>query len=38
MLYGALHAKKGRGVGGGMVPCRGKRGSGTELGVCLVPV
>ena len=21
-----------------MVPCRGKKGSGTELGVCLVPV
>ena len=22
----------------GVVPCRGKKGSGTELGVCLVPV
>ena len=36
------HAKKevrvGRGRTGGTVPCRGERGSGTELCVCLVPV
>ena len=30
--------KEGRRRRTGMVPCRGERGSGTELWVCLVPV